>query len=608
MELTKQPASKLDAYTRLISDKFRIFVRDILGLDNQPFHDEIDDEIAQELSTESAGFQMIQRFFSVLTFPRDHGKSKHLSVAYPLWRLGKNHNLRILIISRTAGIAESFLSEIVSNIERNDKYKAWARRIDPTGQGVIPRLKAGRKTQEDWSGSSITIDREDVGMKDPTIAATGLFGQILSRRADIILLDDVVDQQNSETEHQRNKVKDWIETTVLPVLVPGGTLIYLGNTWHQDDVVSKFLNDPRFIVQKRQGAILKEAERQDLWQQWGAIMVNITIPPKERFRQAQEFYNAHKADMDKGAEVLWPERYPYSRLYFERLLNPYVFARMYQCDPSNRPNQKIKDEWIQAAMEKGKHLRFQDMPHDKNYLEVSAGGMDLAISQEESADDTALVYLDLVRDGYDGVQSGDYIVRQIHRGHLTPNEQRGYAKTAWAVHGLQTIRVESVGYQKSLAIDLSEDGVPVTAYHTGGEKMDPEIGVNSLAVIMELGKMVIPSDPTDPRTVMLANQLANEMRAFPDGHTGDALMALWFAFSEIRELVGSRILVPGTQLSTLKDSPPLETPEQRVEGEKKADIALTLEQEAERSEFKRLMNRRSIDAFRRASGNYGSGL
>lgn len=577
---------------QLCKNKFRFFVEHILGLENQPFHDEIDDDISQTFSSDDP----VARFFSVITMPRDHGKSKHLSIAYPLWRIAKNHNIRILAISRTSKIAESFLSEIISNIERNDLYRDWAEQIDPSRRGVIPRLKAGRKMQQDWSGNSITIERETIDMKDPTIAATGLFGQILSRRADIIICDDIVDQENSFTEAQRIKVRDWIDTTVIPVLVPGGTFIYLGNTWHMDDVVSKFMTDPRFMVQKRQGAIIKEADRQDLWKEWGALMVNITIDPKTRRANANTFYEKNKEEMDRGWETLWPDRYPYARLYFERMLNPYMFARMYQCDPSNRPDQVIKDEWIMAALEKGKSLRFQDLPQRRaegssppaNFLEVSAGGMDLAISQEEHADDTALVYVDLVRHGYDDVADGDYLLRQIYRDHFTPNEQRTLPVTAWKEHGLNSIRVESVGYQKSLTIDLSEAGVPITAYNTGSEKFDPEIGINMVANIMEQGRMVIPSDPTDPRTVDLASKLANEMRAFPDGHTGDSLMALWFAISEIRELMGTRLLVPG-MVDTIQDSPSVVTAEERAPMEKVADQAAIDEQNYERSAFNSMM-------------------
>lgn len=571
------------------------------GMSNMPFHDVLDRDLSQIFDPTTAAFKMVQRFFAVLTYPRDHGKSTHSSIYFPLYKIGKDHNIRILQISRTATIAESFLSEIVTNIERNDRYIAWAKVIDPTEVGVVPRMKAKRKQTDDWTGSSITIERDNVNLKDPTIAATGLFGQILSRRADLVICDDVVDQQNSMTELQRQKVKDWLETTVIPVLVPGGTFIYLGNTWHVDDVVSKFLNDPRFIMQHRQGAILKEADNQELWQRWGSLMLNIAEPPKERLEKAQAFYEENRAAMDAGWETLWPQRYPYSRLYFERLINPYVFARMYQCDPSNRPDQVIKDEWIEAALKKGKHLRFQDAPHARNYLALSCAGMDLAISQKEAADDTAVVYLDLVKQGYDGVEDGDFIIRQIHRGHFTPREQRDAAKTATNDHGMQTIRVESVGYQQALVEDLKEDTVPVRSYHTGREKFDPEIGINSLALLMELGKLVIPSDPTDPRTIMLASQLANEMRAWsadPTEHTGDGLMALWFAYSEARTLLGSRILIPGMG-DRIQNSPDTKNPEVLAEGNKVADEKLRAEQEYQRSNFRDLMRKRMLEASRR---------
>lgn len=912
MEQATLPPERLNELNELCKNDFKSFVQEIVGLDNQPFHDELDDDIAQEFNPDSPIYQMVQRFFACITYPREHGKSTHLSIAYPLWRIAKNHDIRILSISRTANIAESFLSQVVSNVERNLKYREWAKAIDTDNIGVVPRLKKGRRQTEDWSGKSITIERPDMNMKDPTIAATGLFGQILSRRADIIILDDVVDQQNSATELQRKKVIDWIETTVIPVLVPGGTFIYLGNTWHMDDAVARFLKDPRFIVQKRKGAIIRDADRKDLWEEWGSKMLDITRQPKERVADAMNFYKERKNEMDAGAEVLWKERLPYSRLYLERLINPYVFARMYQCftpdtlvrvesglkqikdvrvgelvlthkgrlmpvlktiknkgngamlsikvegfsdsirvtnehpiftprgwkkagelsvgdkvlgcaeeisngfrisverariygwylaegsigvhgrvvtfslatkeknninelsqalqkegfahrndlmknestctnihvnskeladelvalfgkaktkhlpsivlgmshetreemllsylkgdghrqgldswrtssvcidlvdgiariaesigwrvskrfyrqrmnsticgrviktngydhvlnlyrnerenlthkiksikkiyyydtlynlevavdnsyslahfavhncDPSERPDQVIKNEWIERALMKGQHLRFQNTPHPRNVLEVSAAGMDLAISQKESADDTSVSYLDLVRYGYDGVDNGDFILRQIHRGHFTPNEQRKYAKQATNEHGMSTIRVESVGYQEALVIDLADEAVPVRSYNTGREKFDPEIGINSLALLMELGKLVIPSDPTDPRTIMLAAQLANEMRAYsadPTAHTGDGLMSLWFAYSEIRTLLGSRIIVPKSATMEIKDSQPIETPEQRAPLEKKADDVMRMEQEAERANFQRLMRDRML--------------
>ncbi len=579
---------QLESLLRACTDHFKVFMEEVIGMNNKPFHDELDDDISQEY--QSVG-DALTRFFACITMPRDHGKSSHLSIGLPLWKIGKNHNVRILAISRTADVAQSFLSEIITNIERNERYGEWARFADPNHVGVIPRLKKLRKQTQDWTGKSITIERNNMRLKDPTIASTGLFGQILSRRADVIICDDIVDQQNSMTELQRKKVIDWLETTVIPVLVPGGEFIYLGNTWHQDDVVSKFLKDPRFQVQKRKQAIVKDADRQDLWHQWAGIKMNITVPIKERVAQAKAYYDANRDEMDKGWETLWSERYPYSELFFMRLLNPYMFSRMYQCDPSNRPDQKIRDEWIEKALERGKTMRFQDQPHGRNILAVSAGGFDLAISQEESADDSSLAYIDVVKYGYDGVNDGDYIIRQIHRGKMSPNEQRNAVKDAWTKHGLQSVRVESNSYQMALSIDLKADGIPITSYHTGKEKFDPAVGINAFAVQLENGKVIIPSDPTDTRTLELSNQIANEMRAFTGDnteHTGDGLMSIWFAYSECVFLLGDRIYF-GTPVGTIKDSLPVNTPDERAPLEQAADKAAILEQEFERSNFQEMV-------------------
>ena len=113
-----------------------------------------------------------------------------------------------------------------------------------------------------------------------------------------------------------------------------------------------------------------------------------------------------------------------------------------------------------------------------------------------------------------------------------------------------------------------------------------------VANLMERGQLVIPSDPSDPRTVDLAAKLANEMRAFPDGHTGDSLMALWFAISETRELLGTRILVPAKGVDMIKDSPELKTAEQRAPYEAIAEKKMRAEDEWARSQFNKDMLRR----------------
>ena len=560
-------------------DDFKSFMEAIVGLKNEPFHNELDDNIS------SVDHRKI-----AISAARGHGKSAHISIGLPLWLMANNHNLRILLISSTAQVSKSFLSEVVGHIDRNDEYKLYSKFVDPMQLGVIPRVKNWAKMREHWSSDSIVIDRDQLNLKDPTINAVGLFGSILSKRADVIICDDIVTQENSATEIQRKKVIDWIYTTIMPVLVPGGQFIYLGNTWHQDDLVARLMHDPQFDYKKKMAAIISESTHPELWERWAQFIMDESHEIVERRMNAEEWYRANQAAMDEGVKVLWPTRYPYSELYLMRLANPYAFARMYQCDPSDRPDQRFKDAWLDAACKKGKNLRLGLGKRENFEMEIVTEGVDLAISEESGSDDTALLILDKVKySKVEGIKMGDIIVRDIIRGKMSPNQVKENIKSHHEQVKPDGIRVETVAYQEAIQRDLDEMGVPVRGYKTGGEKKDPFIGINSLAIYAELGKLVLPFDNTDPRTINLISQLVNEMRAFPDGHTGDSLMALWFAFSEMRDLTGDRIVVPSATANPLNVVPPnLKDPAIRKPLEKKADLDEIFKQE-ERDAYRQMM-------------------
>lgn len=573
------PLTRAKIYDRC-KDDFALFVEHVIGLNNEPFHDEIDRALGNPMHKKIA-----------ISFPRGHGKSTHLSVAYPLWRIAKDHNLRILLVSATAQVSQSFMTEMIGHIERNAEYQAFALHIDPYKKGVVPKMKNYAKMRENWSGGSIVVEREDLNLKDPTINAVGLFGSILSKRADIIIGDDIVNQENSATESQRQKTIDWIYTTVLPVLIPGGTFAYLGNTWHVDDLVARLLKDPQFDFKQKMPAIKHESIRPDLWEHWAGLILDEQFDLATRRAMAEAFYNEHHDLMMEGVEVLWPSRYPYKELYLMRMANSYAFARMYQCDPSNRPDQDFKEEWLEMALKKGELYRLQENTRDGFTFDITTEGVDLAISEDSRSDDTVLLTIDHVLYSKDpNIRVGDIFLRNIVRGKMSPSKVREAIKHDYEVHRPNGIRVETVGYQEAIKRDLDEQGIPVRGYKTGVEKRDPFMGINRLAVLFENGRIILPFDISDQRTYTLITMLLNELRAYPDGHTGDSLMALWFAHSEMLDIIGDRILVPMASGDPVNVDPPdMSTPELRAPLEKKADQAMILEQQAELDQFRQMM-------------------
>jgi hypothetical protein len=412
------------------------------------------------------------------------------------------------------------------------------------------------KKEEKWNSAALTIDRSSTQLKDPTIRAIGLGGSIVGKRADIVILDDLCTQENTQTEEAREKTKSWVRTTVMPVAIKGqssdGRLIALGNIWHEDDLMMSFLKDPQFDYKKVLPAILHEANNQELWQEWAKIRTDESLGQSElsqekRIKDSEEFYQQHKKEMDEGVELLFPQMFNYGDLYLERMADSYSFERMRMCNPANRPNQLFKESWLDNAKKKGASLRLStEMPKGIDF-ELICLGLDLAAS--EKGDDNALSAMGRVRNSIVPlINPGDYVLLNMERGKLpqfTPKYVRDLAIEWDKIYHAVGIRVESNAYQKAMAIDLQDAGIPTRSYVTGGEKNDSTLGVNSLAIIAENGKLVIPYDLSDPRTIQISSQLINEMRKFPDGHTGDGLMSLWFAFSELRQSGGKTLSVPG---------------------------------------------------------------
>jgi len=594
IQLPKNKSEVAEAYVNQIRDSFSYFVEEIIGFKNEVFHNDLDDIISNTAYKKIA-----------LAAPRGSGKSNHTSVAFPLWMMAKNHNLRILLVSNTATLSSGFISQMLDHIDRNEKYKAWARIIDPDGIGVVPKMRevAGMEMPAKWSSSAFTVERKELNIKESTVQAVGLFGSILSKRADIIIADDIVNQQNSESEEQRRKVKDWFDTTIKPCLVPGGRIIYVGNSWHPDDLIAHLLKSPEFDYRKSLKSIISEPVHSELWQEWADVRLDEHKPPEIRVEEAEQFYEEHKVEMEEGVQVLWPSLFPYKDLYLIKLSNPYSFARMYQCDPSERPDQKIKNEWLELAIKKGQDMMLQDEPRENLRMSIVTAGLDLAISLKKGSDDTVFLTLDRVENGDGNIKTGDYIIRNITRGKMTPNQVREMVKSKYKQINHNGIRVESVAYQESMVQDLEDFGFPVRGYHTGGEKFDPEIGVNSIALLLERGKLIIPYARNDARTIDECSKLLNELRSWPDGHTGDSLMALWFAFSEMNEFVTSGFTIPAAAWDVTDGAGKIEAAT-RQQLEKQADLDLMHRGQAERQDQKYVPLPKSFDVDDSEIRNY----
>lgn len=501
-------ASQRKKLYRDADESLPVFSGSILG------YDDAEHQIEWEIVAQDDDYKKI-----ALAAPRNHSKTTVFSVKFPLWLIKKNPNIRIVLVSNAQAQAMSFLREIVANIERNQNYIEWAGNLKPD-------------KPDKWTDTEIIIRRDNLQLKDPTISAVGMLGTILSKRADVIICDDILTKENTRTPEQRKKVKEWFDEVLLPILEPNtGRIIVAGTLWDPQDLLTELLDDPEWDYREKFSAIINDAERQDLWDEYYQIW-------RQNRREGDDYYETNKELLLKGAKVLWEQRFPYRVLWHLRKNNSFAFARMYQSMHVSRLGQPFQDEWIERAKAMGASLRLvlntQDWVDNFNVLQIRAvmQGVDIAGSDSEEADDTVILTLAKTK-------IGKYVILNIERGKYSPKEFRTAVKQQWARFTPAKIKVESNATQIYIKRDLAEDGdadMPIEGYNTGGEKYDELVGIYSLAALMENDKLILPYDKNDSRTIRLIDQLVSEMKRFPDGHTGDSLMALWFALLGHREV------------------------------------------------------------------------
>jgi hypothetical protein len=239
---------------------------------------------------------------------------------------------------------------------------------------------------------------------------------------------------------------------------------------------------------------------------------------------------------NEAGESSWPDAWPQDRIE-EEIANrgPIESERSLFCRPVADSERRFKSEYVRKALDLGNglELAWALTVVPAGYRTIT--GVDLASSKKKKSDRTALVTIAIdertgrrhLLDITCGKMSGPEIVAAIKDIH------RRY-------HSI--VIVESNGAQAYIKQFLDEtDAVPVRAFYTGKNKVDPTFGLESIAIEMSAGKWIFPNDggTLDGRIEPEVMALIGEMfRYEPRVHPGDRLMAMWFAREGARLTAG----------------------------------------------------------------------
>lgn len=91
--------------------------------------------------------------------------------------------------------------------------------------------------------------RPHAGRLHPTVSAYGTGGAITGSRARWLIADDILNYDNTRTQHQRNVVDAWFHTSLLSrVSSQDGLVRVIGNAWHHDDTHARLRRSEGWVT------------------------------------------------------------------------------------------------------------------------------------------------------------------------------------------------------------------------------------------------------------------------------------------------------------------------------------------------------------------------
>lgn len=250
--------------------------------------------------------------------PRGSSKSTHLSLGFALYCIVLKKTRYCLevcdVYAQAALLIEAIKAELTTNPRLQNDFP------DACGQGRV------------WREGEI-VTRQNI-----RVEGLGALQKLRGRRhgpyrPDLMFFDDIENDEAVRSPEQRQKLENWIYRAALKVGPPDGSMhvIWVGTVLHFDAVLVRAAKKQLWRVTRFQ-AIMTWPDRMDLWDALEEVYLN------DGEEAARAYYGQHRADMDAGAVVNWPELQPLVWLMLERASSHDAFATEYQNQPISDGN------------------------------------------------------------------------------------------------------------------------------------------------------------------------------------------------------------------------------------------------------------------------------
>lgn len=467
----------------------------------------------------------------LINVPPNHAKSMTITVEYVTYRIIKDPNISVMIVSKTQDMAKKMIYAIKSRLT----HPAYA-----DMQLAFAPADGYKASSDQWSATKVYLDSSarTGAEKDATIEALGMGGQIYGSRANLIVLDDTVTLSNA---NEWTKQMDWVRQEVASRLGPGGQLLVVGTRVAATDLYSELRNEEHYTdgvvpwTYLSMPAVLDYEEDPEDWK----TLWPVSDEPFVDNDEPDENGNYPRWTGPRLAQV-------------RNEVGPRKWSLVYQ-------NQDIEEDStfdsvavrgsINPSRQTGRldpALRGHPSNIDTMYTICS---MDPAVAGNTAAVAYAIDRLNGKRFVLDvRVMSGP-----------SPSQIRELIKEMTDVYRPQEWIIESNAFQGFLVYDeeinqeLANKGIMLKPHHTGNNKQDPDFGVASMSGLFgtvtngvggirhhqDDNLIELPSSHSHGVKMLVEELISWSPFVKTKYRRQDTVMALWFAELRAREVVTS---------------------------------------------------------------------
>ena len=381
---------------------------------------------------------------------RGSAKTSIMSLSYPIWAIvGKQQKKCVLLLSQTQQQARQYLANIKSELETNQLLK---RDLGPF-----------EEPDDEWRSVSIVIPKYDAKIAVASVDQTIRGFRHGPYRPDLIICDDLEDLNSVRSLDVRNKLYEWLMGDIVPLGNPRVTrIIVIGTKLHNDSLIMRL---KKMIAEEKLAGI------------------------------SRSYPIIHKT-----GEVAWPGKFP-DKASLETLrksIDPRAWRREYLLEIVGDVDQVIDLSWIKY---------YNHLPTTEDHFLFTMTSIDLAISESERADYTAMV------------TAKAYAFDEEIYFYVLPdpvNERLVYpdilARTKQIINMVQGqggfVVAEDVAFQRAFIHDVETFGANVIGYKPG--KLDKRSRLSLTSGKVKAGHVLFPTKG--------AEQLIDQLVHFGSGH------------------------------------------------------------------------------------------